>query len=378
MLFVSVSFPGYNYINSKLFLKNNQLNPPPINEFFPNFTIVLPVRDESLVIKRKLKEIMNMEYPLSKINILIIDSLSKDSTSDIAREYLSKTMPSGKWRIENLYYPGKSLAVNHALDIIETDFFIMMDTESLIDKDAFNLLARWFVNPKIGAVCGQLSILGTNNKDSYRSRFNILREAESILDSTPIFEGSICAFRKNALCSKKINPDINADDTQLALLIRKNGFRSIMDPSIKFYEPSYKSSFFNNSREIRRAQGLSRVLWNNRGIVYGENYQFKKIYYNQFYFYLIFPWTFITGIIALMSSLIYKLIYFSQGSQAFISLFLIISIFLFFSKTVRRLINGILTLLRAHILILFNQSLHIWVPDQDFREAFSKYNHGKR
>ena len=68
---------------------------------------------------------------------------------------------------------------------------------------------------------------------SARIRFNRIRIGESIIDSTPIFEGSICAFRTKSIGYYK-QSNINADDTQLAIIVRKAGFKAIMDGSVEF------------------------------------------------------------------------------------------------------------------------------------------------
>ena len=81
---------------------------------------------------------------------------------------------------------GKSAAINVALDMVKTDFFVVMDSDS---KCALSLseLMQWFSDEKIGAVCahqgGEVQNLG-----EYRRRFNTIRIGESVLDSTPIFE----------------------------------------------------------------------------------------------------------------------------------------------------------------------------------------------
>ena len=64
-----------------------------------------------------------MDYPLSNINLLIIDSCSSDDTVSLARDYLSSSFPSGDWEVISLEKAGKSIAVNYALEIIETELF---------------------------------------------------------------------------------------------------------------------------------------------------------------------------------------------------------------------------------------------------------------
>ena len=89
----------------------------------------------------------------------------------------------------------------------------------------------------IGAVCGikYLRIIRFSLQEYFH---NVIKLAESIRDSTPIFEGSIAAFGMDAIKDKRIDEDVNADDSQLALLSKLDGFRSIVDPQVEFWEDS--------------------------------------------------------------------------------------------------------------------------------------------
>ena len=89
LLFLSsLSIPSIYYYK----IKNNSsmLDIPIFNKIFPSLTILLPVRNESILIEKKLIEILNMEYPLSKITLLIIESGSNDNTSEIIKNFFNK------------------------------------------------------------------------------------------------------------------------------------------------------------------------------------------------------------------------------------------------------------------------------------------------
>ena len=368
-LILSIMIPLHNYIFSIYYIKN--MEPPLSNINLPNLTIFLPVKNEELLIKSKLEEIFEMDYPKSKLSILIIDSGSSDSTSIIAEKYLSN-ISHNLWQIENISPPGKSIAVNYALEMINTKFFVMMDAESILKNDALKNIVRWFQDSTIGAVCGQLSESSELNNYSYRNIFNRLRTSESALDSTPIFEGSICGFRKSALQSLKINPNINADDTQLSLLVRKNGYRAIMDPDLKFFEPSNKDNKSNNYRELRRAQGLSRVFWENKDLLFFNDMKFRSIFRQQFYFYLVFPWFVSTSILLIYISSIIELLY-SHGNWSNIFIVPCIIFLSLINKSIREIFSGIIVLLKSHIMALSKRNLHIWESDINLRKSIYNY-----
>jgi len=370
LAFAAITPPALHYLKGKNFAASLQFPEDQPNS--PELTIVLPVRNESIVIRDKLDEIVGMEYPMSRVSILVLDSASTDRTGSIARQHLKKNAGEASWKIENVKRPGKSVALNLALDFIETEFFVMMDADAMLPPSSLRLLSRWFQDPGIGAVCGQLDSHHGSRGHPYRSRFNILRVGESVIDSTPIFEGSICAFRMSAIGHSRINSGSNADDSQLAMLVRRNGFRAIMDPEIKFFEPDSEYSVEKRSRRVRRAQGLSRAFWANRDLR-SKNYgAYASIFSSQLYFHLIFPWLISVSVVSILLPIFFGLLEFPDiGWHAVLFPGAILAMGSA-SRTCRGIFGGSLILVHSHILLLSGRSLHIWEPDAELRLAIQR------
>ena len=68
-------------------LSQQPITIPPEPEVWPSLTIVLPVRNEEIVLKKKLENLEAQEYPIDKIELIVIDSNSSDSTLDILEEW---------------------------------------------------------------------------------------------------------------------------------------------------------------------------------------------------------------------------------------------------------------------------------------------------
>ena len=367
LAFAAVTPPALHYLKAKNIAASIHFpEDPPIS---PELTVVLPVRNESTVIRDKLDEIMGMEYSMSRVSILVVDSASKDRTGSIARQHLEKKAGESPWKIENVERLGKSVAVNVALDIIETEFFVMMDADAILRPSSLRLLSRWFQDPRIGAVCGQLDSHHGSRGHPYRSRFNVLRVGESAIDSTPIFEGSICAFRMSAIGHSRINSGNNADDSQLAMLVRRNGFRAIMDPEIKFFEPNSENSVKRRSRRVRRAQGLSRAFWSNRDLRSKRYDAYSSIFSSQLYFHLLFPWLIFASVVSILLPIFLGLLKFPDTGWAALLFPGAILVMGLASRTCRGILDGSLILVQSHFLLLTGRELHIWEPDEELRLA---------
>ena len=327
------------------------------DDFTPRITVYLPVRNEETNISRKIDEVISMDYPKEKLEILVIDSDSEDGTSELARQKLSEVENGVKWRVIDIATVGKSKSVNIALEIIETDYFVMMDADAYSPKDSLSLLMSHFVEDDIGAVCGCLKISKEHSDYPYRVRFNKIRQGESNFISTPIFEGSICAYRVTSI-RKKIDDDMNADDTQLALISRANGYRSIMDPRIVFTEESLSMPW---KRKIRRAQGLVRALYRNRKNINLD--KFGIVYSYNFYFYIGFPWMLFASIVMVALGFMSDIANQEYGNTP--SVIVAGAIFTaLINRTTRGLVLGCLALLHAQITALLGITYEKWNPDR--------------
>jgi len=370
LAFAAVTPPALHYLKAKTLAATQQFPEDPPN--LPKLTILLPVRNESIVIRDKLDEILGMEYPLSRVSLLVVDSSSTDQTESLAREHLEKNAEGVSWKIENAERLGKSIAVNMALDAIETEIFVMMDADAMLQPSSLRLLARWFQDPMIGAVCGQLNLPHESPRHPYRSRFNTLRVGESVNDSTPIFEGSICAFRMSAIGHSRIDSGNNADDSQLAMVVRRNGFRAIMDPEIKFFEPNSEKSTGKRSRRVRRAQGLSRAFWANRNLRSKRYGAYASVFSSQLYFHLIFPWLFSVSVAIICLSFICGILEFPENGWHTVFFPGAILVMGSASGTCRGILDGSLVLIQSHLLLLTGRRLHIWEPDAEMRLAIRR------
>jgi cellulose synthase/poly-beta-1,6-N-acetylglucosamine synthase-like glycosyltransferase len=95
--------------------------------------------------------------------------------------------------------------------------------------------------------------------------------AETNLDSTIIaHSSSLLAFRKSA--AEAVSADSMAEDTEEFVLIRKKGFRTIVDPNVVCEEEVPQGFGMRRMQKARRAQGIVNVLLGNRPDVFNRKY----------------------------------------------------------------------------------------------------------
>ena len=355
LFFISFLPPLYFYILS---LKTPILEPQNNGKNFPPVTLLLPVRNEIKNIERKIYELISL-FNDKEVKLIIVDSDSQDNTVMKAKETLLKSDINFEWEIISTELIGKSKAINHVIDLIDSPWFVMFDADASVNIDSINYLIRWMQDPSCGAVCG--AQMPDNINYHYRKRFNSIRKAESFYDSATVFEGSLCAVRLEALNGKKLFDSINADDTQFALIVKRNGYRAIFESRATFIDQEPVDSSYYLRRNIRRSQGLVRVLWANKDLISLKNI-FGRYYLNSFYFYILFPWIFTISSVLIVYGI-------SISTYAFDDMgFNVIIALLFFTfiklKFISSFLNGLISLLAAQVSLIIGKRFNSWLPER--------------
>lgn len=219
----------------------------------PTVTVYVPTFNEERNIEKKLNNILEQDYAVDEI--LVIDC-STDRTSLIVQDY-ARRHPKIKL-VSQPQRTGMARTLNDALSLGKTELLIKTDCDSIVHgRDALNQLVANFGDPRVGGVTGICVSEGI--EASYRSLLTRLQIAESAMDSTIVAHASsLLAFRRS--CAEYVDEDSMADDTEEFVRIRKRGYRTILDPSVRSTESLPRSWLSRRAVKDRRAEGIVRVL----------------------------------------------------------------------------------------------------------------------
>lgn len=231
-------------------------------DFRPKVSMVIATWNEEDSIGGKLENTLKLDYPKNKLEILVVDSGSTDRTRDMVKKFIRKSR-----RIKLVTQKkrrGKSCALNKAFKFATGDIVVISDADCRLKKDILLKSMPYFSDDTVGALTGRESIinsgenLATRTEKTYRNFYYLIRGAESRLNSTYVFDGPFAAFRKNLLT--KLDNSIVADDSQLALNIKKQGYRTISIPEAIYYEYAPSKLSDRTKQKSRRAEGLTQSL----------------------------------------------------------------------------------------------------------------------
>lgn len=228
----------------------------------PPVTLVISCYNEAGVIRAKLANALAMDYPRSRLSILVVSDGSDDGTDDLVREYQHK----GVTLIRQEGRLGKTLGLNLAMEQVGTELVVFSDANAMYAPDAIRQLVHHFSDPDVGYVVG--AALYTDGADGASARNENLywryelaiKTLESRLHSVVGGDGAIYAIRA-ALWQPLQQKDIN--DFVNPLQIIAQGYRGIFAPEAQCFEETagdFDRELARKERIVNRSiRGLMRV-----------------------------------------------------------------------------------------------------------------------
>lgn len=144
-----VNYLGYKRRNREA-PKFNLLDPKEI----PFVTIQLPIYNEEYVVERLLENISKIEYPMSKLEIQVLDDSTDDSVLDTAKRI--KALQETGLDIQHIRRTNrqgyKAGALKEGLDMAKGEFIAIFDADFLPSTDWLKKTVVYFKDKEIGVV----------------------------------------------------------------------------------------------------------------------------------------------------------------------------------------------------------------------------------
>ena len=205
--------------------------PPDHPEYQPEVSILIPAYNEEAVILNTVRAALASNYP--KLEILVVDDGSADRTAELVRTNFGRDR---RVRLLLQSNHGKPSALNNALGEAIGEIVVSIDADTIVDPEAVSRLVRHFADPSVGAVAGNVKVINRNRWITrwqaleYITSQNLEKRAFDLLNCIPVVPGAVGAWRADLLRSNDgFSGDTVAEDTDLTLTIRRNGWKILYD-----------------------------------------------------------------------------------------------------------------------------------------------------
>jgi biofilm PGA synthesis N-glycosyltransferase PgaC len=255
---------AYTYVGYALWLwLRGRVRPKPIQRGpeLPFVSIVMVVRNEAEVLACKLRNLMSLDYPAERLEIVVVSDGSSDATQEILSEYADRP------RFRALISPqgrGKASGLNEAIRVVQGPIVLLTDARQELERNALRYLVENFADPTVGCVSGEL-MLGDPHAGEASTGMGLywrvekkVRELESASGSVVGATGALYAARRELLVP--LPPDTILDDVYLPMHVARQGARVVFDGRARAWDAPNLGDRREFARKVRTLSGNYQLL----------------------------------------------------------------------------------------------------------------------
>ena len=223
-----------------------------------SISIIITAHNEEKVIQQKLENVISLDYPKEKVEIIVTSDNSTDKTNEIVKEFI-KNHPTENIKLYKVKKRmGKTNAQNEAIKIAQNDILIMTDANAIIKKDAIKELVKSlgenisYVTGKLEYINGDLSET-SNSEKQYWDLDTKIRDIESNIQTITAGNGALYACIRKEYYNFK---PIQCHDSAMPLYYALKGKRAIANHKAIAYEKAGE----NTKDEYKRKVRMSRIV----------------------------------------------------------------------------------------------------------------------
>ncbi|MBH7161395.1 glycosyltransferase family 2 protein, partial [Clostridioides difficile] len=273
---------------------------------YPMVSILVPAHNEAKVIGRTVESLLLLNYPKSKMELIVINDNSSDNSKEILEDIKNKynnynftiintdSLTGGK---------GKSNALNIGYTISKGDFIAVYDADNTPDRNALRYLVQTIVmNDELGAVIGKFRTRN-KNKNLLTKFINIETLSFQWMSQAGRWQlFNLCTIPgTNFILRRSIIEEIGgwdskaiAEDTEISFRIYKLGYKIKLVPQSITWEQEPETVKVWIKQRTRWAKGNIYVLMKYIKNIFKQGR--NKIVFDIAYFFSVY-FLFLTSVI---------------------------------------------------------------------------------
>jgi poly-beta-1,6-N-acetyl-D-glucosamine synthase len=227
---------------------------------FSSITIIIPAHNEEEYITDSINSVIDADFE-GKKEVIVIDDGSTDNTYSEALKFRDKGV-----KILKTEHSGKSASINKALEISKSDIIAIVDADSIIHKDALQLMKIEVERKNTAAATGVVKVknrakficMWVHIEQIYNSLMRLLL---SKIHANIVTPGPLSMYRRKELMSVNgFSTKGFSEDVDVAIrLIRKGHKIGFSEKAVAETNMPYDTKGFFRQR-ARFARGMLNIL----------------------------------------------------------------------------------------------------------------------
>jgi cellulose synthase/poly-beta-1,6-N-acetylglucosamine synthase-like glycosyltransferase len=235
-------------------------------DFTPTVTVIIAAYNEERDMRAKLENTLALDYPQSKLEILVTSDSSTDRTDEIVRSF----EPRGVHLHRQSERFGKTAAQNAAVEKATGEILLFSDATTHYRSDVLRRMMPSFADQSVGCVTGNVVYAHDANSSvshGTRSYWNyefLLKKYESAITSLIGVCGCMYAVRKSAYVPLYHEA---CSDFLVATTMVRQGLRAVYEPEAVCVEEPNKKGSKELAVRVRIITQTLGDLWRNRDVL---------------------------------------------------------------------------------------------------------------
>lgn len=239
----------------------------------PHISIITAAYNEEQIIFKKLENIFALNYPTSRLEVIIASDGSTDRTVQIVSEYQRFVV-----HLLDLPRQGKNRTLNAAVSASSGEILVFTDADTLLEPDALMKLVAHFNDATVGAVAGDYRYdhgkENANEEKTYWNYDRILKRLQSRSGSVTSATGQIYAIRRSLF---QPIPEKLVDDFYVSVQAPAAHRRLLFEPAAIARGSLAQTSEEEFERKVRVITGGLRTVWRVKFLLNPFEYGFYAV-----------------------------------------------------------------------------------------------------
>jgi len=272
---IAASLIGYSYFGYPLWLwLRSRWAPRPIRRSTvePSVSVTMVVRNEEGILNKKVENLLALDYPADKLELVVVSDGSTDRTAEILQSL------AGNPRVRSIIKSearGKAAGLNDAARAARGEILLLTDARQQLEAKCLRYLVENFADPEVGAASGELMLGDPAGGETGRGMGlywrveKEVRELESASGSVVGATGAIYCLRRDLFQS--LPEGTILDDVLLPMQVVREGKRVIFDGRARAWDLPDLGGNREFARKVRTLSGNYQLLQLAPWLLSGKN-----------------------------------------------------------------------------------------------------------
>lgn len=260
-------------------------------------SVIIPAWNEEVGIIKTIQSAIDNTY--KNVELIIVNDGSTDNSDKIVREYINhlttiNLQDAARIRYYYKHNQGKGAALNFGIHQASGNIVMTIDADTVVKRDAFANLIKYFHDTSIDAVVGNVRVSGNNTFIGFIQQLEYIfgfyfKRTHAVLGAEYIFGGACAAFRKKVFTKiGGFDTKNRTEDIEMTLRVRAHGFKCTFVEDVICYTEGASDIFGLINQRLRWKKGRLDAFLKYRQLFFS-----RKKHHNKFLTFFILPYSLI-------------------------------------------------------------------------------------